>query len=399
MATFLFAWELGMGAGHCVNLFPLAKGISDRGHTVYVAARDLSAARHVFGSLPVHYLAAAYMSSRMPNAVALPRTFADILHNTGFGDQETLEAITSAWRHLFVLVRPDVVICEHSPMALLASHVLGIRRVVVGTGFFSPPDVSPLPDLRDGLRPPTDVLNECEVAVLQRVNRVLEAAGKPALPRLSSLYAEVDSNFLLTFEELDHYSQRSQTEYWGMWCPTGGRTPVWPEGSGPRVFAYLKPPIPNWKLGDVLNILRQSLIRAVICVSGADDNWLNQFQTPSMSIFTDRLNVREIARQCDFAILNGNAGTATELLLHGVPQLHIPIFLEQATFTRRVTDLGAGLMAESNRPDQFVTELAKMQTSSSYRDAALRFANRYVRYDPDVSMSSILDRIELLVVS
>jgi UDP:flavonoid glycosyltransferase YjiC (YdhE family) len=388
-----------MGAGHCVNLLPLAERLLARGHKVFVAARDLAVARHVFGSLPVHYLAAGFTSSRPSNAVAMPRTFAHILHNTGFGEWETLEAMTAAWRNLLDLVQPDVVVCEHAPMALLASHASGRRHVVIGTGFFSPPDIAPLPDLRDWLPPMPAELYESEMAVLNRVNRVLTSAGKLPLPRLSSLYADVDANFLLTFRELDHYPQRPQSEYWGMWSPGGGHTLTWPASTMPKVFAYLKPPLPVWKLADVLTLLRQSPITAAVYVAGMDPAWLRQFQSPNMLTFAEPLDIRGIARDCDFAILNGNAGTATDLLLRGVPQLHIPIYLEQATFSRRITSLGAGIMAESNRLDQIADGLQRLMASSSYREAAQQFAQRYAEFDAERSVNAIIDRILLLAQS
>ena len=33
------------------------------------------------------------------------------------------------------MVKPDLVICEHSPSALLAAHTMELPKVLVGTGF------------------------------------------------------------------------------------------------------------------------------------------------------------------------------------------------------------------------------------------------------------------------
>jgi hypothetical protein len=377
VATFFLAWELGMGAGHCVNLLPVARRLVERGHTVYFAPRDLVSAKRVFGALPVPYLAAPYSCSRPPNAVSLPRTFADILHNTGFGDQETMETLLSAWCRLIEFVQPAVVVCEHAPMALLASHALGRRRVVLGTGFFSPPDVSPMADLRDWLPPEPNELLRYEQAVLARINHALTNAGKAPLARVASLYAEVNANFLLTFAELDHFPDRPPAHYWGMWSPPTGSSPAWPLGDGPRIFAYLKPPMPPWKAGEVLGLLRRSRSRSLVWMPGADPKWLAQFHGSNFSVASGPLDIRQVAEQCDLAILNGNAGTATELLLHGVPQLQIPIYLEQTVFSRRVVQLGAGLMAESHRLDQIAGQLSLLLSSDAYRRAAMQFAQRY----------------------
>lgn len=44
MATVLVTWELGGGLGHLLPLEPLVRGLSERGHRVAVALRDLSRA-------------------------------------------------------------------------------------------------------------------------------------------------------------------------------------------------------------------------------------------------------------------------------------------------------------------------------------------------------------------
>jgi hypothetical protein len=48
MATILFGWELGNGLGHIAPLGPLAHELAERGHTVFVAVRDLRLAAAVF---------------------------------------------------------------------------------------------------------------------------------------------------------------------------------------------------------------------------------------------------------------------------------------------------------------------------------------------------------------
>jgi hypothetical protein len=37
MGIVLLSWELGGGAGHLINLLPLAKGLAARGHKVFAA--------------------------------------------------------------------------------------------------------------------------------------------------------------------------------------------------------------------------------------------------------------------------------------------------------------------------------------------------------------------------
>ena len=44
VARILFTWELGGGLGHLANMAPLAEGLAQAGHQVYVALRDLTSA-------------------------------------------------------------------------------------------------------------------------------------------------------------------------------------------------------------------------------------------------------------------------------------------------------------------------------------------------------------------
>ena len=99
MATVLFTWELGRGLGHLVPMLPLARALSQRGHKVFVAARDVAAAPAVFGDAGVSLLAAPFA---LNPPVYFPRTvnYAQLLANVGWGDYDRLFGLASAWRNV-----------------------------------------------------------------------------------------------------------------------------------------------------------------------------------------------------------------------------------------------------------------------------------------------------------
>ena len=108
-------------------------------------------------------------------------------------------------------------------------------------GFNHPPSRTVLPRLRDNT--PRDLSEQfkAEQPTLDILNRWLAANHRPLLRRLGDLYTQVDAAPLLTFPELDHFGPRPGARYFGILPSAPGIAPQWPQGAGPRVFAYLKP--------------------------------------------------------------------------------------------------------------------------------------------------------------
>jgi UDP:flavonoid glycosyltransferase YjiC (YdhE family) len=401
MAKILFTWELGAGAGHCVNLAPLAAALVARGHDVWIAARNLVMVRQVFGPLEVNYLPAPYLSEQPPNPIRQTVSLAHILHNSGFGDDATLEVLCKAWHNILEAVAPDVMVCEHSPMALLASRYRNMRRAVLGSGFVVPPAASPWPDLRYWipLAGQSHDLRNADDVILRRVNAQLVRDGIQPLERLADLYADAEASFLLTFRELDHYPNRGDAQYIGAWFPDGGVDPTWPARDGPRLFAYLKPPAPGWRLAELLALLRETGLPTLLYVPGTDPTWRQKFETPRLRFASEPVNILKAASQCDLAILNGTAGSMTAMLLAGVPQLNIPFYLEQIVGSRRVADLGAGLVANPRRPEQIAARLMLLLRSDRYRQCAKAFSQKYADFNPQQAIHQTVEMIQSLITS
>jgi glycosyltransferase involved in cell wall biosynthesis len=209
--TILFAWELGGGLGHLMQILPLAEDLARDGHRVWVALKDLTRAADVLGRAGVSFLQAPAPAG--PVRIPRPLGYAQLLLNVGFAGDKELFARACAWRNLFRMTRPDLIVAEHAPTALLASRGLSVRRALLGPGFYCPPDEPDDGRLWGQLRPlpagaRLDTLRAQEASLLAGINRLLENWKAPPLERLGRFYEGVDENFLTTLPELDPFPRR-----------------------------------------------------------------------------------------------------------------------------------------------------------------------------------------------
>lgn len=390
MTTILFVWELGGGLGHISQFAPLATALADNGHRVFVALRDLSAAAPFFARSKVQMLAAPYRPRRVEPGYTTTVSFAHILHNVGFGDDVSLAAHASAWRNLYRLIRPDAIVFDHSPTALLAARGAPARRVVLGSGFCVPPDTFPLAPLRPWLAADPQRLGEDERPVLARVNRLLEHWKQPPLQRLGQLFSEVDQTLLTTFRELDHYSGRCNGEYVGPVNATGGAPPEWPAGCGRKVFAYLKnfPAAPQ-----LLQFLNQRGLPTLVYPDGIPPQMMRRFASSTLRFQTRRPDTSRVAQECDVGITNANHGTTAALLMAGKPLLAVPLVIEQAVTARRVRELGVGQDAPARNPERLVQRFCELLESDTFFQAARGLAG-CLTLDPARQRQQMLRSVE-----
>src|SRR5262249_21825386 len=143
--------------------------LAKRGHEVFFAGRDLSQATRAFDSERITLLPAPW-KCRRTSTVEPVVTFADLLFNIGFGDPDSLTAHVIAWRNLYCLVNPDLLICDHSPTALLATIGERFPITTLGNGFLCPVDETPLQLLRTVSPEAIVAAREREEHLLRNIN-------------------------------------------------------------------------------------------------------------------------------------------------------------------------------------------------------------------------------------
>ena len=104
------------------QLVSLANGLRPAGHRIVVALRELSRAAGLLDNSGITVLQSPYKPPASQNSIATPRTFAHVLWNAGFGDPSELQVLTEAWGNLLDSVKPDLIVFDHAPTALLAAR-------------------------------------------------------------------------------------------------------------------------------------------------------------------------------------------------------------------------------------------------------------------------------------
>jgi UDP:flavonoid glycosyltransferase YjiC (YdhE family) len=375
MASVLFCWELGAGFGHLTPHREVLATLARKGHKVHVAVRDLARAAQAFKGLPFCLWQAPTPQNRPEKKFAPTINFTQVLYNTGLGVPNGLGARISAWRSIFMATRPQVTLVDYTPTALLALRGLGIPTVVTGTGFFIPPNVSPLPafPMLANLATPEKLAQE-ERQVLTVINAALAQHRTAPLTSVAQLFHEVSGKIFRSLPEFDHYPNRGPAEFLGL-PPDPPRAPItWPAGDGLRVFAYLKPyPF----LENLLTEIQQRRLTAIIACDGIAKAVQDKFACETMRFVPPTVDIAQMGRESHFAITNANLTTSVRLLLQGCPIMAIPLQLEQSLVAANFQKLGVGVMTRNTVADDLAPHLMEMMQKPKYREAARSVAAKY----------------------
>jgi UDP:flavonoid glycosyltransferase YjiC (YdhE family) len=329
MAKILYAWELGADLGHLQAFLSLAMALRAQGHEVILAAKDLSR----YHSLPGAQAFEAIQAPLWPAPVkGLPEPqvcYADILQRHGYLDHQGLLGIVKAWRSLYGMIDPALLIADHAPTALLAARGLPFPRITYGSGFFSPPRTTPMPSMRPWLKLPPDRIEDSETAVLRIINRVLADIGAEPMPALADLF-DVDESFLLTPRELDHYPRHGTAHYLRPPLSVqGGATPEWAPAPGKKIFAYLKTNHPM--IDELLQQLRESAFNVLVYIPGLSEERCRALQSANMRFSPYPVDMHYATQHAGALICHAGIGTILHGLLSGLPILLLPINLEPAS--------------------------------------------------------------------
>ena len=396
MAKILYAWELGDDLGHIQKFLSLATHLRASGHEVVFAAKDLTRLETLPGMQSFAALQAPVWWSPIKGLPEPQVCYADILQHFGYLNEKGLLGMVKGWRALFNLIKPQLLIADHAPTALLASRGLDFPRITYGDGFLSPPRTTPMPSMRPWLDLPAGRIEDSEAAVLQTINMVLAELGAQPMLALADLFA-VEDELLLIPSELDHYPQRGPAHYLGP-APSvkGGARPDWPKGPGKKIFAYIKTSHPLSK--QLFMQLLDAPFNVLAYVPGLSEQSCREMQAPNIHFSPVPVDMHYVTQYAKAILCHAGIGTVSHGFLAGLPMLLLPTQLEQELTARNLARLGMGIFVDSDQsaPD-FIALIRELVKNPRYAKNVLRVAHKYVGIKEDEIMSVVVKRCEELM--
>lgn len=382
MATILAVWELGAGNGHIDRMLVVARALRARGHRLVFALRDLSRAHACLAHEGIPMLQAPVW---LPQLAHPPRlaNYAAVLAHAGWLDAAGLTGLVAAWRELFTLVRPDALLCDHAPTAMLAARGRGFPVWAVGNSFEVPPAGEAFAPLRWWEPGEIDRCPDCDRLVLEPVRRAQALLGDAPLARLTDLFDPARSA-VVSIPELSHY--RGYPAATPIVGPTfvgdRGAPPPWPDGPGPRVFGYLSPA----HAGATALVAAAKALGLVTLVHmrGIPAEARQRLGGGRVRIEPHPLRIDLAVQQADLVVSHASVGTTSAAALAGKPQLLLPTQTEQLMVARRAVDAGIAAVLDVQASQADATRALRHAIASEAMAAAARgLARRCAGMSPE----------------
>ncbi|MCC6203254.1 MAG: hypothetical protein IT494_09650 [Gammaproteobacteria bacterium] len=201
MARILIAWEQGDNYGHLLRFRDLIQTLLAAGDEVVFYAKRLDLAERIYGASAVRLEPIPRLDP--PRSPPRPgfESLVDILLGTAFHDVAAASLRVRQWQRILAAERPDTILFDFSPTAMLANRSCRIPAIACGNSFYNPPQLSPLPPYRAWLPHDAAALQRRETELLGRLNQS-RPSDTPALDTVADLFL-TERMLLHTFPEFD----------------------------------------------------------------------------------------------------------------------------------------------------------------------------------------------------
>jgi len=317
--TILFAWELGANLGHVKPLTAFARALAARGAKPVFAVRDLGYARLATENDGFTVVQSpVWPDHRNWGHRPAVSSYADILGGIGFADPQKLGVVATAWSALVDLIKPDLVVTDHSPGLTAALFGSSVPLIAVGTPFTMPPlSLDRLPPLRPDQAPLLP-----EARLLQSLRQVLIAKGRRP-PATMLEFLRTDERLVFGLPELDPYRPFRNEN---IVAPPEPLPEFAPPPHKPRLFFYAGSDLPH--IETVVQSLALMDVEIVSYLRG-DVGPLPRFlRLRGHHVYETPPPLNEILPKASHVMSPGGAGMCNAAIAAGRPHLMMPLHNE-----------------------------------------------------------------------
>jgi len=396
MANIVVAWELGAGLGHLSRLAIIINRLEALGHNLTLVLNDPTNLDVV--KLPASLLVLPAPSFKTPPAKKQPTvSLPCILQTRGFQGPKVLRGMVRSWHGIFQVTKPDLLIFDYAPTALLAARGLSCSKVIIGSGFAELEPGIPCEMMRTDLKEAPRMTTMMEARVVEVTNFICDELDYPKVKYLSDLYQN-DLALITTLPELDQYKRNPEKSlYLDLDNKSENNAYLpWRNLNGKRIFVYLK--IGHNGTIETLDALVE-LKQDVVCYCAeAPARLIEAYRRKGLQMSSEPLDTMRQLTNADLIISHGGKGLISEGLLSGVPLLLLPTQMEQRMNASKVKALGAGLSAGAKISPQIIKKMIKrLLDEEEYKLNAQNVAARYEGGQHLSSPDRMIERIVELI--
>lgn len=391
MLRAIFCWEMGANYGHIAGFLPIYKELKRRGVDVWLIVRDNTHV-HLLGDEAIKQCLQA-PSPRFNPAPRDLHTFADLLAQIGYINEQVLSHYVLDWCELILPLKPDWIISDHAPTAQLAARALGIPACLIGTGFILPPVKKFFPPLFSEF---AQSVNQLDEKILYTMNKVLALFKAEPYREIGDLFNS-SRQFLCSFAELDHYGPRSNFHYWGaLFDSSFGEVFAWPSGAEFYSFAYLTSKIKGFEraVAAVANLPGFKLLH----IPAADKNIIEQYRDRhDVVIKSEPVLLSSVFDRVDLVVHQGGMGVSAQCLLKGVPQVLIPTQTEQRMLTRQMLTRNIAKAVDHHKNPSFDTVFQEALVDQELRAKTKLLQQKYAGFSQQIQIENMVDEMHTFV--
>lgn len=319
--------------------------------------------------------------------------YADILLRNGYADLDSLQGLVRGWCSLITLIKPDVLVADFAPTAVLAGHILDTPTVTLNTGFYLPPDNQDFyPSLQPWKEIPETELRTVSTQLLQTLGQLQNQYASIKKENPADLI-QAQKTLMITFAELDHYGRRTEVDYLGgLFSQQGEPFPEWQQASGKKLFVYASAAHPLFK--PLIQQLQKSDLNVLI--HARDLNWQTSRRSIDGNLFISPqpLDMQLVLQEAVALVCHGGHGTLSAALANAVPMIVLPQQLEQKLLGWRLLQTGLLThMLESGNEINFISIIEEVIQNQPLKTRLQKFKNSNLQSRPDSIINTICDRL------